>query len=763
MASSSESAWIPCQGINATVLRHLRSRLIKGDYYAISDGENIARVKGHGDVAYVTTKQGARIDVVPDPIVLENAWTREIADTKAVWCLREADYLPSLPAVRWFKKVSVDEDWFVLELPGSEASFPAAATANDVPTASQAAEIVLPTDVPVTVDSVDSISFGGSLLISCQTMATMMSSTIALVLFSKHRWWAVPMILSTGTGTVVWQLGSEDNWANLTSASSSLIDGVSNLWTSFLTGMFWIIFCLCAGACCWIAFRVWRWTNNCLRWLEPSIVDSEVDSQGSSAGLQTPTHQRLLSPEQDLPLPADATITQIFDSPGELASISPTSIIDSHVDDGAGVFSSSASRRRFEQALPSAPQPITVCCAHTVFPADGVGRPLASFPCMADTCKHVILLGDEVIVQDGIPLRTPATGSTVALCDDHTVAYERRSRSYRCSIRDCHRRGFPVSVHNHECLTCALHLPEQLEGLTDSQHLDAPAATAEPDQPNKKSVTVVDDREERDSARLPTNPFPGEKEGQAFEQTIDSSAFSTSESWSERENELKRIVNKRARKEAASKPPKQRRRSNDGVGESNKPARRRSLEDCVPEEPKKSRRKKKSVSDSDTSIESRVTIFRKSLSVRRSDRSSQSSNNDRRQSRVSRVSRDGRSTKRRERDLDRNNSLSSEGSSVAPTVRSGESFVRLPSFLKQPLPRGTDAPVILKDDPKLHKRKKSGWESVADALASRDGAKEGDSETTYPRLLERTLFALRGFGRFDIAWGIGSYGETSRI
>ena len=68
--------------------------------------------------------------------------------------------------------------------------------------------------------------------------------------------------------------------------------------------------------------------------------------------------------------------------------------------------------------------------------------------------------------------------------------------------------------------------------------------------------------------------------------------------------------------------------------------------------------------------------------------------------------------------------------------------------------------MIRKDDTRSHKRRKSGCDSVAGALANRDGMKEGDNEPTYPRLLERTLFALRGFssvGSSDIVNRVVSY------
>ena len=104
----------------------------------------------------------------------------------------------------------------------------------------------------------------------------------------------------------------------------------------------------------------------------------------------------------------------------------------------------------------------------------------------------------------------------------------------------------------------------------------------------------------------------------------------------------------------------------------------------------------------------------------------------------------------------RSRSPLSSSSSGCVTQRSGKSrasSVKLPSFLKQPLHRGTEAPVVLKDDPKLHKRKKHPWGGVVDALVAHAGLKEGDTEATYPKLQERTIFALRGFGEFTISWG----------
>ena len=77
------------------------------------------------------------------------------------------------------------------------------------------------------------------------------------------------------------------------------------------------------------------------------------------------------------------------------------------------------------------------------------------------------------------------------------------------------------------------------------------------------------------------------------------------------------------------------------------------------------------------------------------------------------------------------------------------------------MPRGPDAPAILKDDPRIHKRRKSGWEGVADELLALGGIKDYVKETAYPELLERAIVALMGFGVFDVPLGIGPFGGIS--
>ena len=155
---------------------------------------------------------------------------------------------------------------------------------------------------------------------------------------------------------------------------------------------------------------------------------------------------------------------------------------------------------------------------------------------------------------------------------------------------------------------------------------------------------------------------------------------------------------------------------------------------------------------SDTSIESRADLFRRSLSRRTPQRSVPRSS--------SNGSDSGRRIRPTSRDISQVNSCEDASDHVSHHSAHPGSRVRLPAFLRQPVPRGTDAPVVIRADPKLHKRKKRGWECIADALSANHVLKEGEREATSTRLLGRTLFAMRGFGQFEIAWGVGCYGPS---
>ena len=113
-----------------------------------------------------------------------------------------------------------------------------------------------------------------------------------------------------------------------------------------------------------------------------------------------------------------SSITQLFDSPNDRVSLSPPSIDYGSVDEGAGVFSSAASRQRCLDAVLE-PGHGTNCDARKIFPADGTSRALAAFPCLVTELSPVFLLGEEIVMIDDAPTRTPCTGGPAALCPDH--------------------------------------------------------------------------------------------------------------------------------------------------------------------------------------------------------------------------------------------------------------------------------------------------------------------------------------------------------
>ena len=401
------------------------------------------------------------------------------------------------------------------------------------------------------------------------------------------------------------------------------------------------------------------------------------------------------------------------------------------------MFSSAASRNALVTAC--AESPVVICCAHQVLPADGDNLPLCRSPCHASEASASLLLGGDTLVINGMPRKVPAVGGSILLCDVHDRDYCARSSAFRCSMSDCCRRGFSVQLADKTCVTCAVHLQDQIDRVAGSvfdvgQNPPSPS----PKKVLKKKVTVSVDVPE---ATAPEHPFPNDAT-HALNAVDGPSESSTSESWTDRENELRKLTSKRKGKARRSKAY-----DFDMDQDDSRP---------------KGKKKQKSGSispnsDSDAIIGSRLDTFRNSLSLRRGRKPSSDSGKASPSDIRSRHS-NSQHSRRRTRDSD----LSDH--SPDPSSRSQMSQVRLPSFLKQPLPRGTGAPVILRDDPRLRKRRKSGWESVSDALNARgnarDGIKEGESDTTYPRLLERTLFALRGFGCFDVTWGIGSYGEN---
>ena len=80
--------------------------------------------------------------------------------------------------------------------------------------------------------------------------------------------------------------------------------------------------------------------------------------------------------------------------------------------------------------------------------------------------------------------------------------------------------------------------------------------------------------------------------------------------------------------------------------------------------------------------------------------------------------------------------------------------------MRQILPRGTDAPISLKGDRKLHRRNQHHWGGVSDALAANSENKAGSDETKYRKLLGVAIFALRGVAN---SLSFGAYGSMGEI
>ena len=50
-------------------------------------------------------------------------------------------------------------------------------------------------------------------------------------------------------------------------------------------------------------------------------------------------------------------------------------------------------------------------------------------------------------------------------------------------------------------------------------------------------------------------------------------------------------------------------------------------------------------------------------------------------------------------------------------------------------------------------------DNVAVAILNLQGDKEGSVEVDHSKVVEKTIFELRGFGEFRVKWGIGAYGK----
>ena len=375
--------WTPCQNAAASAFRVVKSVLARGDALIISDGVSVARVTACSTTAHPTGRSGTRVDIKPEPLVGECVWAVEIARHGAAWFLRDSSHTPDLPVVRWYRKDPTDIDWVNITVPMS-----------DVPMRSATVDMI---DVGNLhgQDEVQEEVDQAAVWIPQYAWDSVFSSSVAALCTSHHRWWAIPLILGVGSGTVVWYGSHEDGpFADLADLRTNVVSNVYYSWEMPKSVVFWIVFSVISCIVIVICWKVWRWSTRIIAWFEPaqlSFVDNEVDSTVSSAG-RNDQHPDLFSPAPPGAASVDGLIplrqavpgmSTLFDSPQEDVVVSP----QAHTLSGAGVFSSAAIVARCLNAHGDEQESASSCLAHIVFPSDGTDLPLTDARCANQNAK----------------------------------------------------------------------------------------------------------------------------------------------------------------------------------------------------------------------------------------------------------------------------------------------------------------------------------------------------------------------------------------
>ena len=84
----------------------------------------------------------------------------------------------------------------------------------------------------------------------------------------------------------------------------------------------------------------------------------------------------------------------------------------------------------------------------------------------------------------------------------------------------------------------------------------------------------------------------------------------------------------------------------------------------------------------------------------------------------------------------------------------------LPSFLQKPKSRSTDFPVSIDFHPELKGPQTDPLGKMAELIANRYSENRPEKECDSASILEDAIFAMRGFGSFPVAVGIGAYGNA---
>ena len=453
--------WIPCAGFQASFLRALRHVMPRGKLILVSVGRNYARLGVHGNVNRKTIRVGARLDVTVDPLLPGCPWNAVIREKKAIWCARDPEFVSDLPIVHWIRLVSRDDDWSQIALP--PAVIPSLVDSldgglDDV----EPAHILDSTGAIPVISPNDSPSWN---FVSLRTLSTMISSGCAMLLFPRQRWWLLPVLAGSGTVTILLSYDSgEGPLQSLTDFRDDVTGYVIGFGSRIRNFCIWIIFFLRMVLAGYLLYRCSRFLDYISKWFEPSVANSEIDSNCSPPGDRladstvTSNNMPAVAPQRSIP----SFATELFGSApsSECVGVSPSS--DLIMDDGGGVFSSALSRSEFRAQVE---ENITRCPAHLIFPGDGSNKPLSTSPCEEEAVLDLALMGGEAVLQNGAPLITPSTGFWIKICSAHKTHYVTNYLPSRCASADCCNRGFVLTVGEKTAMACPLHFQRVISDL----------------------------------------------------------------------------------------------------------------------------------------------------------------------------------------------------------------------------------------------------------------------------------------------------------
>ena len=181
----------------------------------------------------------------------ECARNKALAESQGGWVLRYPVYVPTIPAIRWFKKVARDEEWLVSGLrPARPMSSNLLANAQTTHVQAELNELENMPEGPtvsVLAESDDPTSFSMSIASSD------VSSCVSVMFYSRYRCLDLPDIVGLGTGSAMWKYNSIDgHMADVTAFGLEFADSAHSVWETFKSTCFGFCPSTClVCACIW--------------------------------------------------------------------------------------------------------------------------------------------------------------------------------------------------------------------------------------------------------------------------------------------------------------------------------------------------------------------------------------------------------------------------------------------------------------------------------------------------------------------------------